>query len=108
MDTDKYGQMQTNPEKSGQIKTNQDNCSHENGPSKPSNDAINDLTISPIGARILWLLNAWQRRTMTDFERDIILSSDARRGVIKLRLRDLIRRGHVKRHGRGKATWYTR
>jgi hypothetical protein len=69
--------------------------------------AYEELALSPIDAEILRALKFWKRRVITEFMNDNPYLRHVSRSTIKLRLRELIRAGRVRRHGKGKATWYT-
>lgn len=75
-------------------------------PPSPAELLLQDPTISPVGAAILWHLKERTRRTIKDLARAYYLGNTSR-STIKRHLRELVRAGHVKQHGRGKATWYT-
>jgi predicted HTH transcriptional regulator len=60
--------------------------------------------IPPLAGQILGLLSRAAPRLTTDY---IVLRTRAPRSTIKLYLRKLVKNGFLRRHGRGKGTWYT-
>lgn len=66
--------------------------------------ARDDLTLPPLAADMLQRLEIHKRQTITDLAEYLDPTS---RSTIKDHLRKLIAAGYVRRHGRGKATWYT-
>ncbi len=62
--------------------------------------------LPPLAAIILRLLEQRARMTVTDFVREYALRHTTR-STLKLHLRRLVSTGLARRHGRGKATWYT-
>jgi DNA-binding transcriptional ArsR family regulator len=59
--------------------------------------------LPPLSLDILRWLEHRRSMTIEGFE----ARTDAHRSTLKLRLRELIAAGLVRRHGKGKATWYT-
>ncbi len=44
---------------------------------------------------------------MREAEFSLVLTSGANRNTLEVRLRELIASGRVRRHGKGRATWYS-
>ena len=59
--------------------------------------------ISALSARVMELFKTHQRLQM----KEIIRLTNGRRATLKLRLQELIDGGYIKRHGAGRATWYS-
>jgi hypothetical protein len=68
--------------------------------------AYDDLALSPVAAGILWRLEREKRQTIADLVGGYGLRHWCR-NTIKYHLRELLRAGLARKHGRGKATWYT-
>jgi hypothetical protein len=60
--------------------------------------------IPPLSGQILSLLDRAEPRLTVDY---IVLRTKAPRSTIRLRLREMVRAGMMRRHGKGKGTWYT-
>lgn len=56
-----------------------------------------------LAIRILELIRAQGSMQVSEIER----ATKESRSTIKLRLNELVEQGHLRRHGRGRATWYT-
>ncbi len=65
-----------------------------------------DPALPPVAAKILWRLERETRQTIADLV-DAYVLCDLSRNTIKLHLRNLVRAGRARKHGRGRATWYT-
>ena len=59
--------------------------------------------LSDLAARIMALFKEHKRLQM----REIIQHTRGRRATIKIRLQELLEGGYIKRHGAGRATWYS-
>ncbi len=66
-------------------------------------EAHDILSLSPLAAEILHQLKFWKRRTVTD----LVHRTQESPSTIRQRLRELVRDGYARRHGKGKSTWYT-
>lgn len=64
-----------------------------------ADDALPELSM-----QILALFKAHERLTPAAIEREL----GANRNTLKVRLRELVEAGRIKRHGKARATWYTR
>ena len=62
-----------------------------------------DAELPEISVKILALLRTHDRRNIVQ----IIEATGANRNTIKLRLRELVSAGKIRRHGKARATWYT-
>ncbi|PHR61098.1 MAG: AsnC family transcriptional regulator [Robiginitomaculum sp.] len=65
--------------------------------------AVNDLGLSRLSISILDALQTHQRLTMPE----LVEITKANRNTLKVRIRELVELGRVKRHGKARATWYT-
>ena len=74
----------------------------DNTPPRLSQDPL----LPPLAARIVRLLEFYTRQTIAELDRDYSLRNDSL-SAIKKHLHCLVESGHIRRHGRGKATWYT-
>lgn len=63
-----------------------------------------DPALPPLSGRILGLFKPSQPRQTL---RDITLHTRASRSTLKKYIGDLIRSGHLRKRGKGRATWYT-
>ena len=59
--------------------------------------------MSALSAKVMELFKTHQRLQM----KEIIRLTNGRRATLKLRLQELIEGGYIKRHGAGRATWYS-
>ena len=60
--------------------------------------------LPPLAGHILGLFATTEPRQTL---RSIAARSRASRSTIRKRINELIRAGHLRKHGKGKATWYT-
>lgn len=58
----------------------------------------------PLSADILALFKAHPRLTLPE----IVTFTEANRNTIKVRVRELVASGHIKQHGKARATWYSK
>lgn len=62
-----------------------------------------DKTLSELSLKILNLLNTYPQLTIAK----IVMLTNANQNTVKLRLRELVNIGYIKKHGKARATWYT-
>lgn len=60
-------------------------------------------SLPPLSLSVISLLREHERLTGAELER----LTGSNRNTLKVRLRELVEYHHVRRHGKGKATWYT-
>ena len=63
-----------------------------------------EAELPELSVRVLALLDRHERRTSAELADD----TGANPNTLKLRLRELVAAGRVRRHGKGRATWYSR
>ena len=59
--------------------------------------------LHPLSEQILGLFTTTQRLTVSE----IVEQTNANRNTIKVRLRELVKSGHLNQHGKARATWYS-
>lgn len=64
----------------------------------------NDADLPTLSVKVLQLLEKHDRLTIAQMV-DLI---DANQNTLKVRLRELVNAGRIQRHGKGRATWYSR
>ena len=60
--------------------------------------------LHPLSDKILRLFRSEKRLTISDF----VLLTKANRNTVKVRVRELVKSGHLSKHGKARATWYSR
>jgi predicted HTH transcriptional regulator len=60
--------------------------------------------LPPLSGQILSLIKPYDPRLTVD---EIVLRTKAKRTTVQLRLREMVKAGIMRRHGKGKGTWYT-
>jgi Fic family protein len=61
------------------------------------------VSLSPLSSRIVGLLESHGRLNVNDLER----LTASNRNTLKKHLQELVKTGHIQKHGKGRATWYT-
>jgi len=59
--------------------------------------------LHPLSEEILQLFESERRLTVST----IVERTDANRNTVKVRIRELVKSGHIKQHGKARATWYS-
>jgi Fic family protein len=62
-----------------------------------------DASLSELSARVIALLRQHGRQTVAQLAQ----ATGANRNTLKVRLRELVESGRIKRHGKARATWYS-
>lgn len=65
--------------------------------------AINNADLKKLSVQVLELFREHERLTISEMKKYI----GAKKNTLKLRLRELVQDGHIQRHGKARATWYT-
>jgi len=69
---------------------------------KEAQTSIDEL--HPLSEEILRLFEDEERLTISDF----VLLTNANRNTIKVRVRELVDSAHLSKHGKARATWYSK
>ena len=64
---------------------------------------VPDMELPTLSRRILALLGTQERVTIAD----LVEQTGANQNTLKVRLRELVTAGRIRRHGKARATWYT-
>jgi len=67
-------------------------------------DSNDNTELPELSIKVLQLLQTHERLTISQ----IVEHTGAVQSTLKLRLRDLVNTGHIKRHGKARATWYSK
>jgi Fic family protein len=70
---------------------------------KLERERVLSQSLPPLSLSVISLLREHERLTGAELER----LTGANRNTLKVRLRELVEYRHIRRHGKGKATWYT-
>ena len=62
-----------------------------------------DTSLPILSLEILKLLKKYERLTIAE----IVKQTGANQNTLKVRLRELVNEGNIKRHGKARATWYS-
>lgn len=66
-------------------------------------DQATDAELPPLSLKVIGLLREHDRLTISE----MVKHSGANQNTLKVRLRELVNAGRIRRHGKGRATWYS-